>query len=362
MADMSKTADRRPGEELRLALPSKGMEDDTIRFLSACGLSVDRSNPRQYRATLRNPPGVVVLFQRAADIFDKVDEGSVDLGITGYDIVAEHQREDDDVAVLYRELGYGRCSLVLAVPDGWLDVATIADLAEVATTLWNRGGELRVATKYANLSREFLYRHGINHFTIVSSQGALEAAPTMGYGDVVADLMTSGVTLRENRLKTIAGGTILSSEACLIGNRRQLAASETKLQATLAILELIEAYLRGRNYLSLTANVRGESEDVVARRITAHEAIAGLRGPTIARVYPKAGGERDWFSVTVVVRRDLLFPAIEQLRKAGAGEITVLDVHYVFEHRSWSFEALQRQLGFRARSTREPALSGRETG
>jgi ATP phosphoribosyltransferase len=362
MADMSKTADRRPGEELRLALPSKGMEDETIRFLAACGLSVDRSNPRQYRATLRNPPGVAVLFQRAADIFDKVDEGSVDLGITGYDIVAEHQREDDDVAVLYRELGYGRCSLVLAVPDGWLDVATIADLAEVATTLWNRGGELRVATKYANLSREFLYRHGINHFTIVSSQGALEAAPTMGYGDVVADLMTSGVTLRENRLKTIAGGTILSSEACLIGNRRQLAASETKLQATLAILELIEAYLRGRNYLSLTANVRGESEDVVARRITAHEAIAGLRGPTIARVYPKAGGERDWFSVTVVVRRDLLFPAIEQLRKAGAGEITVLDVHYVFEHRSWSFEALQRQLGIRARSTREPALSGREAG
>src|SRR5437879_1412561 len=79
-----------------------------------------------------------------------------------------------------------------------------------------RGGELRVATKYANLTREFLYRHGINYFTIVSSQGALEAAPTMGYGDIVSDLMTSGVTLRENRLKTITGGTILGSEACLI--------------------------------------------------------------------------------------------------------------------------------------------------
>src|SRR3954451_365942 len=109
-----------PSEELRVALPSKGMEDETIKFLAACGLSVDRSNPRQYRATLRNPAGVTVVFQRAGDIFDKVDEGSVDLGITGYDIVAEHGHEDDDVEVLYRELGYGRCSLVLAVPDGWL--------------------------------------------------------------------------------------------------------------------------------------------------------------------------------------------------------------------------------------------------
>jgi ATP phosphoribosyltransferase len=173
----------------------------------------------------------------------------------------------------------------------------------------------------------------------------------MGYSDVVADLMTSGVTLRENRLKTIVGGTILRSEACLIGNRRQLAASEAKLQATRAILELIEAFLRGRSFASLTANVRADSPEIVARRVTALEAIAGLRGPTIARVYPKAGAEPDWFAVTVVVRRDLLLSAVEHLRKAGATEVTVHDVHYVFEHRSWSFEALQRQLGLRARGS-----------
>ncbi|HZU06275.1 MAG TPA: ATP phosphoribosyltransferase [Chloroflexota bacterium] len=353
---MARLAERRAPDELRLALPSKGMEEDTLRFLAACGLGVERSNPRQYRATLRHPPGVTVLFQRAADIFDKVDEGSVDLGITGYDVVAEHQREDDDVVVLYRGLGYGRCSLVLAVPDGWLDVATIADLAEVATALRARGAELRVATKYPNLTRQFLYQHGINYFTLVASQGALEAAPTMGYSDVVADLMTSGVTLRENRLKTIAGGTILESEACLIGNRRQLGASDTKLQRTRAILELVEAYLRGRNYVSLTGNVRGESEEAVARRVTAVEAIAGLRGPTIARVYPKAGGERDWYAVTVVVRRDLLLTAVEHLRKVGAAEISVQDVHYVFEQRSWSFEALQRQLGTRRGAGRPEAM------
>jgi ATP phosphoribosyltransferase len=359
---MARSTDRRAPDQLRLALPSKGMEDATLQFLAACGMAVDRSNPRQYRAALRAPAGVTVLFQRAADIFDKVDEGSVDLGITGYDIVAEHEHEDDDVEVLYRELGYGRCSLVLALPDAWIDASSIADLAQVATDLRAKGTELRVATKYGNLTRQFLYQHGINYFTIVESQGALEAAPTMGYGDVVSDLMTSGVTLRENRLKTIDGGTILSSEACLIGNRRQLAASETKLQRTRAILELIEAYLRGRNYASLTANVRGDSAETVARRVTALEAIAGLRGPTISRVYPKAGAEPDWFAVTVIVRRDLLLTAVEHLRKAGATEVTVHDVHYVFEHRSWSFEALQRHLGLRSRGSGQPhdAADGHE--
>jgi len=168
--------------------------------------------------------------------------------------------------------------------------------------------------------------------------------------------MTSGVTLRENRLKTIAGGTILRSEACLIGNRRALAASDAKLQRTRAILELIEAYLRGRNYASITANVSGESEEAVARRITAHETSAGLRGPTIARVYSKAEGDHKWFAVTIIARRDQLLPAVEQLRKAGAVDMTVQDLHYVFEHRSWHFEALQRQLG-RAVSRQPSAIS-----
>jgi ATP phosphoribosyltransferase len=356
---MARAAKRRASDELRLALPSKGMEDATLSFLAACGLSVDRSNPRQYRAALRTPDGVTVIFQRAPDIFEKVDEGSVDLGITGYDIVREHEHEDDAVEVLYPELGYGRCQLVLAVPDAWLDVTSIGDLGQVATDLRAKGGELRVATKYANLTRQFLYQQGINYFNIVSSQGALEAAPTMGYGDIVSDLMTSGVTLRENRLKTIAGGTILRSEACLIGNRRELAASEAKLQRTRAILEMIEAYLRGRNYASITANVSGESEEAVARRITAHETSAGLRGPTIARVYSKAGGEHKWYAVTVIARRDQLLPAVEQLRKAGAVDMTVQDLHYVFEHRSWHFEALQRQLGKAA--SRPPSVGNRSS-
>lgn len=344
---------------LRLALPSKGMEEDTLRFLQSCGLTVDRTNPRQYRAAMRGLPdtAVEIVFQRAADIFEEVNRGLVDLGITGYDIVAEHRAEDDDVVVIHPELGYQHCALVLAVPEGWVDVTTVSDLAEVAAELRATGRELRVATKYVNLTRQFLYDRGITYFSLVEVSGALEAAPSLNTADIIADLTSSGVTLRENRLKTINGGTIVRSQACLIGNSSALRRDAGRLEGTRALLEMVEAYLRARRHVSLTANILGDSEQGVARRIVSagdsatpggHQ-WAGLRGPTVARVYPKdpasepADGEF-WFAVTVVVSEEVLLPAVEALRRAGASEVSATQVRYVFEHRSWTFEALKRQL------------------
>ncbi len=329
---------------LRMALPSKGMEEDTLVFLQACGLEVNRTNPRQYRATIPGLRGVEVLFQRASDIFSKVEEGSVDLGITGYDVVREHQRDEDGVVMLQPELGYGSCALVLAVPEGWIDVSSVTDVAEISAELRAKGRELRVATKYPNLTRQFLFDHGINYFALVESSGALEAAPALGAADVICDLVTSGVTLRENRLKRVAGGTILDSQACLIGNRAALRECEEKLQIARHILELIEAQMRSRQYYSLTGNIRGESAEAVARRVTSHAEVAGLQGRTISKVYPKMGAEEGWFAATVVVQSNLLLRAVDALRRAGASEVTVGPLRYVFESKSWSFEALRRQL------------------
>ncbi len=333
---------------LRLALPSKGMEEDTLQFLRRCGLRVDRTNPRQYRASMSGLPGgpVEIVFQRATDIFDEVDQGTVDLGITGYDIVAEHRSEEDNVLVVHGELGYQKCALVLAVPEGWVDVASVSDLAEVTAELRSAGRELRVATKYTNLTRQFFYDRGITYFSLVEVSGALEAAPSLDTADIISDLTSSGVTLRENRLKTIAGGTIQASQACLIGNRRALQTSPAKLEATRGLLELIEATLRSHSHVSLTANIRGQSEESVARLVNASGDIAGLRGPTVARVYPKGGASVDamWFAVTVVVEEPLLLRAVEELRRAGASEVTATQVRYVFQHRSWTFEALKHQL------------------
>lgn len=330
---------------LRIAVPSKGMEEDTIEFLAACGLAVDRSNPRQYRARIATVPNVEVTFQRAGDIFAKVDEGSVDLGITGYDVVAEYRREDDGVLVLLPALGYGACSLVLAVPENWIDVSTVYDLSEIAAEKRARGQQLAVATKYVNLTRQFLYDHAINYFSILESSGALEAAPTLGYADLIADITSSGVTLRENRLKTIEGGMILSSEACLIANRAALAADPSKLARTRVVLEAMESYLRARPLLSLTANVQGGTAESVALQVIAHGDLAGLRGPTIARVYPKSpDDDTDWFAVTIVVPRDRLQDAVDALRRAGAADITAIQLAYAFEGKAWSYEALVRSL------------------
>jgi ATP phosphoribosyltransferase len=331
---------------LRLALPSKGWEDDTLRFLGHCGLRVDRSNPRQYRARMRGLPTgpAEVVFQRATDIFEEVNAGSVDLGITGYDIVAEHRSEEDEIIVVHGELGFRRCSLVIAVPEGWVDVTSVADLAEVAVELRSAGRELRVATKYPNLARQFLYDRGMTYFELVEVSGAIEAAPALETSDIICDITSSGVTLRENRLKAIAGGVVVESQACLIGNRRGLTSDPQRLEATRGLLELVEAYLRSRQQVSITANIRGDSAEAVARRVLSGGGVAGLRGPTVARVFPKDATDDQWFAVTVVVGEDVLLPAVETMRRAGASEVTATQVRYVFEHRSWTFEALKRTL------------------
>jgi ATP phosphoribosyltransferase len=336
---------------LRLALPSKAWEDDVLRFLGQCGLRIDRTNPRQYRARMRGLPtgAAEVVFQRATDIFEEVNAGTVDLGITGYDIVAEHRSEEDDVIVVHAELGFRRCALVVAVPEGWVDVTSVSDLAEVAVELRSAGRELRVATKYPNLTRQFLYDRGISYFEVVEVSGAIEAAPALETADIICDITSSGVTLRENRLKMVSAGVVLESQACLIGNRRALIADGERMEATRGLLELMEAYLRSRQQVSITANIRGESAEAVARRVLSSGGVAGLRGPTIARVFPKdladgSASHGDWFALTVVVGEDVLLPAVESLRRAGASEVTATQVRYVFEHRSWAFEALKRQL------------------
>jgi len=121
-------------------------------------------------------------------------------------------------------------------------------------------------------------------------------------------------------------------------------ADPERLEATRGLLELIEAYLRSRQQVSITANIRGESAEGVAKRVLGSGVVAGLRGPTVARVFPKDATDGDWFALTVVVGEDALLAAVESLRRAGASEVTATQVRYVFEQRSWTFEALKRQL------------------
>ena len=329
-----------PGQPLlRLLLPSDGdLHQTTLDFLRDCGLPVRRPNSRRYTATVPALPGVEVLFQRTADITAKVEDGSAELGINGLDRLLEYREVERRAAVLVGNLGYGRCELVLAVPDSWLDVTSLADLADLALEFRQQGKQLRIATKYPRLLSAFLYDRGINYFTLAPASGTLEAAPVAGYADLIADLTATGATLRENRLKTLDDGTVLSSQACLLANTELLAQSPDARELTRALTEMMEAHLRAEPYYRLTANVQGPSADAVSGMILARPALAGLRGPTVARVYGIE--EQGWFSVSLLVKKDRLLEAVDHLRDCGAEDVAASQLSYLFDSRSHAYQAL----------------------
>lgn len=329
---------------LRFGIPSKGAGyDTTLALLESCGLRVTRANPRQYTATLRGLPDTEVLLHRPADIVEKVAEGSIDIGISGLDLIREQRHDDDNLLVIFDDLGFWRVELVFAVPQGWVDVGSWEDLADLAVEMQAAGRRLRIATKYMNTVRNFCYSHGINVFELVESHGATEAAPSLGYADIVADITETGSAIRENKLK-IVGGPMLRSQAAMIGSRRSLRGDPEKLALVRQLLELIEARRRARLFYSLTANVPGESVEVVGRKVTARQELAGLQGPTISSVWSKFTAEDNanppWYAVNVVVPQEELLPAIDHLRAIGAFSITTLQVQHVFRSQSEAYVRL----------------------
>ena len=206
MAESRKRASNgdRSNGGLRLAVPSDGeMYEPTLRFLAECGMPVVRPSARRYTASIPAIDGLEVIFQRTADITSKVEDGNADLGLVGYDRYVEARIEGGEALLIVADLGFGACELVIAVPDTWMDVDSMADLADLAVEFRESGRELRVATKYPRLVGRYLFGHGVNYFTMASVTGTLEAAPAMGYADVIADISASGVTLHENHLRRL---------------------------------------------------------------------------------------------------------------------------------------------------------------
>ena len=328
---------------IRIALPSKGrMEGETLTFLANCGLKVYKTNPRQYTASISSMPEVAVLFQRMRDIPNSVKAGDVDLGISGMDVVSEALDDgDSEVLTIHEALGYGHCSLVLAVPEEWIEVNSTNDLQ----TLVASRNDLRIATKHTNLVRRFLSQQAIKGCQIVAADGALEAAPSIGSADFIADITSTGTTLRDNQLKEIEGGTLIVSQAVLIGNRATLQARPEILATTRQLLELIEAHLQAHGQHMIWANMRGESAEAVAERVFGQPDLVGLQGPTIAPVYTPGGEESGWFAINIVSSSERLYPTIEQIRAIGGSGVVVSPVTYIFEERPARFVALLENLG-----------------
>lgn len=314
---------------VRLALPSKGqLGDSTLLFFQACGLHINKTNPRQYAATLPEMPEVQIIFQRSADIPYTVSKGDMDLGITGIDTLEEHAIEaDSNIIVLHEALNYGGCSLVLAIPMSW-PVHTTQELSHYAA---EQGG-LRVATKFPNLTTQFLAQNGVAPIKVVLASGALEAMPAIGSADFISDLTATGTTLRDNQLRTLDDGIILQSEACLVANPDALRQKPHVQIVARRLLERFEGHLQATGRYLLFANMRGESPEAVASRVLTQAGLGGLTGPTIAPIYSHQLSEAGhWFSVSIVVDGKMLYQSISQLRGIGASGVVVTPITYIFD-------------------------------
>ena len=211
---------------LTLAIPSKGrLMEATAGLLAKAGFTIDRLGAdRGYQGLLTGLDGVEIAFLSASEIAQNLRDGKVDLGVTGQDLLHEKiPPQDADVQLLVR-LGFGPADVVVAVPECWLDVATMADLDEIAESFYERHGRrLRVATKYHNLTRRFFAEKGVTGYRIVESLGATEGAPAAGIAEIIVDITTTGSTLAANSLKILDDGVILKSCAVLAGRTAVLA-------------------------------------------------------------------------------------------------------------------------------------------
>lgn len=207
-----------------LALPSKGrLREQALEAFATAGLPVALpSDERRYRATLGTRDDVEVAFLSASEIAGELAQGNIDLGVTGEDLVRECSADWDARMEIAARLRFGHADVVVAVPEAWLDVDTMADLDDVAADFRQRHGRrLRIATKYWRLTQQFFSQmHGIQVYRIVESLGATEGAPAAGLADVVVDITSTGSTLRANHLKMLSDGVILRSQACLVASRR----------------------------------------------------------------------------------------------------------------------------------------------
>ena len=214
---------------LKIGIPAKGrMHSEAIAWMESFGMNVARSeNSREYWARVRGIRNLELALFSASDMPAELLAGSIDLGITGIDMMRERVPTWEMKTTELRKLGFGKADLLIAVPKVWVDTDTLRDFDEVAAQFRRRHGRrLRIATKYHNLTREFLSSHGVADYQLADSKGATEGAVANQSAEAVSDIVSTGETLDANSLKPLTDGVILKSEAALfLSTAKQLSAA-----------------------------------------------------------------------------------------------------------------------------------------
>ncbi len=204
---------------LNIGIPSKGrLRKDVLNIFKKNKLNlISERGERDLLGSIKQFKNIKILYLHAREIIERLGDGSLDIGFSGFDLLKESEINTQKKINVFKRYNFGKATLVVAIPDPWIDVQTVADLEEIAFEFKDKKKKrLRVATKYPILTREFLFSKGVTQFKLIDSLGATEAYPFTGSSEIITDITSTGETLKANNLRILKDGEILRSEACMM--------------------------------------------------------------------------------------------------------------------------------------------------
>jgi ATP phosphoribosyltransferase len=313
-----------------LAVPSKGrLQENAEAFFTHAGLALAKPRgARDYRGTISGLDNVEIAYLSASEIAWQLARGMVHLGVTGEDLVRETIADADKRVLLIDSLGFGSANVVVAVPQAWIDVRTMADLDDVTTGFRaQHNRRMRVATKYINLTRGFFASHGVVDYRIVESAGATEGAPAVGTAEMIVDITTTGATLAANGLKVLDDGVILRSQATLVA-AKDADWSSVARETARVILDHIAARARAGKYGS-PHRFKGCDAALLAEAHNRFGVVSPFGGPTSSGM------------VTLHCPPAQLYALGSFLRAHGADTVSVASLDYVLDRDNPLFARLE---------------------
>ncbi|AWR94793.1 ATP phosphoribosyltransferase [Acidianus brierleyi] len=283
---------------MKIAIPNKGrLQQPSLQFLSSVGIKPLATDERSLIVPT-SWEGVQLVLMRTEDIPNLVENGAADIGITGMDYVIESRADVEDLI----RLDFGKAKISLAVPLSW----NISDVSELKR-------EIKIATKYYNIAREYITRKNINA-KIVKISGAAEVMPSLGAADAIIDVVSTGTTLKLHGLKEI--DTVMETYATIIGNRYWLKSEEAdKINL---VLTMMKGALSARGKKMIFMNVKDKDLEKVLASLPA------MLAPAISKL-----SKSDAWEVITVVNEDCLPEIVAKAMIAGAKDIVILGIEKV---------------------------------
>jgi ATP phosphoribosyltransferase len=204
---------------IKIGIPSKGrLRKDVLNIFKKNKLKlISKRGDRDLFGSVKGKKNIQIIYLHTRQIIERLADKSLDMGFSGLDLLKESEINIQKNIKVFKSYPYGKATLVVAIPNDFIDIFSMADLEEVAFEFKDKKKRrLRVATKYPNLTREFFYNKGVTQFSLVKSVGSTEVAPFTGSSELITDITSTGSTLAANNLRIINDGYILKSELCMM--------------------------------------------------------------------------------------------------------------------------------------------------